>query len=188
MTTNQLAVGKELALRDSDWTTEMKLNAVLPARGVRDMKRLIAMSFVGAIFAAAGLAQPNSAWREQWFKAKYGRYTPMEEARQNAERVNAAFRAETTPQTAPRVETATQANSWREQWFKTKFGRYTPMEEARQRAEQASAAFRAETTPRAAPRTQTVTPSNSWREQWFKTKFGRYSPMEEARRKAEGLR
>ena len=31
-------------------------------------------------------ATPINSWRVQWFKAKYGRYSPMEEARQKAER------------------------------------------------------------------------------------------------------
>ena len=30
-------------------------------------------------------SRTTNTWREQWFKAKYGRYSPMEEARQRAE-------------------------------------------------------------------------------------------------------
>jgi len=87
------------------------------------------------MFAAAGLAQPTNSWQEQWFKAKYGRYSPMEEARQKAEQANTAFHEETTPRAERRREPATPSNSWREQWFKAKYGRYSPMEEARQKAE-----------------------------------------------------
>lgn len=150
------------------------------------MKRIISIPLVTALLAGAGLAQPSNPWFEQWFKAKYGRYSPMEEARQRTERANVALRAETAPQAASRTEATPLTNSWREQWFKAKFGRYSPMEEARQRVEQANAAFRGDITPIA--RAESTTPVNSSREQWFKAKFGRYSPMEEARQKAERQR
>ncbi len=156
------------------------------------MKRLISIPLAGALFAAAGLAQPSNMWREQWFKAKYGRYSPTEEARQRADRANAgaAFREDITTPNAVRYETAKPANSWQEQWFKAKFGRSSPTEEARQRADQANvgAAHREDTRLQPTPSTDSTAPVNSWREQWFKAKFGRYSPTEEARRTAEGLR
>ena len=49
------------------------------------MKRLISLSLAGALLAAVGLAQRSNTWREQWFKAKFGRYSPREEARRRAE-------------------------------------------------------------------------------------------------------
>ena len=52
------------------------------------MKRLVAISLAGAMFAAAGLAQSSNAWLEQWFKTKTGHYSPMEEARLRAEQAN----------------------------------------------------------------------------------------------------
>jgi hypothetical protein len=88
--------------------------------------------FTGAlVMGANGLmaAQGTNSWFEQWYRTKFGRNSPMEEARQKAERANTAFREETTHEvTAP-------ANTWFEQWYKTKFGRSSPREEARQKAE-----------------------------------------------------
>ena len=107
------------------------------------MRRLVAISLAGTMFAAAGLAQSRNPWLEQWFKTKTGHYSPMEEARlraeqQRAEQANAALREKTTPPGAPRNESTMRTNPWLEQWFKTKFGHYSPMEEARLRAEQAN--------------------------------------------------
>lgn len=147
------------------------------------MKRLISISLIGAMFAAASLAQPSDTWLEQWFKAKYGRNSPMEEAHQRAERANAVI-----PETAMRTEATPLTSSWREQWFKAKFGRYSPAEEARQAAEQANAAFCGDSIPKPPAQAESTMPVNSWREQWFKAKFGRYSPMEEARQRAERQR
>ena len=133
--------------------------------------------FTGALVMGANslMASPASkAWLEQWYRAKYGRSSPTEEARQRAERANTAFREEAA------TEVAHPANPWLEQWYRAKFGRSSPMEEARQKAERANTAFREETTRQVAP------PANEWLEQWYKAKFGRSSPMEEARRRAEG--
>jgi hypothetical protein len=107
------------------------------------VKRLVAISLAGAMFATAGLAQSSNPWLEQWFKTKTGHYSPMEEARQRSgqrrtERANAAFRERTTLEAVPPNGSAVRTNPWLEQWFKTKFGHYSPMEEARLRAEQAN--------------------------------------------------
>ena len=59
---------------------------------VKTMKRFITISLVSAMFAAATPAQSSNAWMEQWNKAKTGRYSPMEEARQRAARANATSR------------------------------------------------------------------------------------------------
>lgn len=154
------------------------------------MKRLISIFLAGALFAGAGLAQPRDPWREQLFKAKYGRYSPMEEARQRADQAKvAALSEDAAPPNPVRSESAALATSWQEQWFKAKFGRYSPMEEARQSADRRNtgAIFRGHTRLQPTARANSPAPLNSWREQWFKAKFGRYSPMEEARRRAEGL-
>jgi hypothetical protein len=83
------------------------------------------------LMGASGLmAQTNDSWREQWFKTKFGSYSPMEQARQRAEAANTAYREEATTET----ERVAPADAWREQWFKTKFGSYSPMEQARRRA------------------------------------------------------
>src|SRR6266700_3843208 len=80
------------------------------------------------LMGASGLMAQTNSWREPWFKAKFGRYSPMEEARQRTEAANTAYREE------PTTEAGSPANTWYEQWFKAKFGRYSPMEEARQKA------------------------------------------------------
>jgi hypothetical protein len=149
----------------SGWNIEANRQTVIQSKGRGEMERLVAISLAGALFAAAGLAQssyigakqtneafreesmPQAAprtesatrtnpWLEQWFKTKYGRNSPMEEARQRAtyKRTNEAFREDTTAQAALRTEAAARTNPWLEQWFKTKYGRNSPMEEARQRA------------------------------------------------------
>ncbi|MEZ5398765.1 MAG: hypothetical protein R2729_03795 [Bryobacteraceae bacterium] len=141
------------------------------------MKTSLMIFAVSAVFVTSGLAQFSDAWREQYFKAKYGRSSPMEEARQKAALANTAWRAETAPtaNVAPSVN-----NSWTEQYFRAKYGRNSPMEEARQKAAQANTAWREETTADVAPRV-----NNSWTEQYFRAKYGRSSPMDEARLKAE---
>ncbi len=121
------------------------------------MKALIAVSVVGALFAATALAQPAGTWRDQWFKAKYGR----------------TFTEQTVTPAVRTAEPESPADSHREQWLKAKYGRYSGQEEARQAAEQGSA-FRADTAARA------ESPIYSHREQWLKAKYGRYSPQVEA--------
>ena len=142
------------------------------------MKSLLMILAASAVFTTGGLAQRSDSWTEQYFRAKYGRSSPMEEARQKAEKATTAWREETAAtasKVAPRVN-----NSWTEQYFRAKFGRNSPMEEARQKAEKATTAWREEATTEVAPRV-----NNSWTEQYFRAKYGRSSPMEEARQKAE---
>src|SRR6266853_1513532 len=83
------------------------------------------------VIGASGLmaASPSDSWLDQWYKAKYGRSSPTEEARQRAERANTAFREETTRDITP------PASHWIDQWYRAKYGRSSPMEEARQKAE-----------------------------------------------------
>ena len=115
--------------------------------------------FTGAlVMGANGLmaAQGTNSWLEQWYRTKYGRSSPAEEARQRAEQANTAFREESARKAAP------PANAWFEQWYKAKFGRNSPMEEALQKAEGANTAFREETTR------EVTAPANTWFEQWYK--------------------
>ena len=98
------------------------------------MKRVIPISLLGAMFAAASLAQPSNTWLEQWFKAKFGRYTAAEEARQRGQQIETAYREEARSQAAP-APSAYRTNEHLEQWYKAKFGRNSPMEEAYRRGE-----------------------------------------------------
>ncbi len=119
------------------------------------------------VMGANGLmaAPAGNAWLDQWYRAKFGRPSPTEEARLKAEQANAAFREEA------RHEAATPSNAWFEQWYKAKFGRSSPAEEARQRAEKENTAFREE------PRTERKAPANDWLDQFFKAKYGSPAPV-----------
>jgi len=105
---------------------------------------------------AASLAND---WTEQYFKAKTGRYTPAEEARQRDARANVAFREDALSVAAP---------SWFEQYYKAKVGRFTQAEEARLEQLKANSAYREE------PPVGFIAPT--WAEQLFKTKLGRAMP------------
>ena len=120
----------------------------------------IAVLTIGAngLFAA----KASNDWFEQWHRAKYGRSSPAEEARQKAERPNTAFREEPAA--------AQPANTWFESWYKAKFGRPSPREEARLKAEGATTAFREEPT--------STQPANTWLQDWYKAKYGRPYPLE----------
>ena len=126
---------------------------------------------IGATTLMAG--QESNTWQDQWFRAKFGRTSPTEEARLKAEQASTAFREELTREAAP-------APNWIEQHYRAKYGRSSPMEEARLKAEQENIAFREETTQRAAP------PATNWIEQHFRAKYGRSSPTEEVRQKTQG--
>ncbi len=132
--------------------------------------------FTGVLAMAASsmaVAQTssNSFEQEQWYRAKYGRPSPTEEARSAAIEANTAYRAEAPGQVAE------PANTWYEGWYRAKFGRSSPTEEARIQAEQSNTAYREETP------TQITAPGNNWYEGWYRAKFGRPSPLEEKRLK-----
>jgi hypothetical protein len=122
------------------------------------MKTLMTICFAGAMFIATGRAAQNDAGAEERFHEKFGRNTPMEEARQQAHKspgVNSP---------TPATSLAPRNDSGAEERFREKFGRNTPAEEARQRA--------ATTTNLAAP----LSTSDAGFEQRFREKFGRSSP------------
>jgi hypothetical protein len=122
--------------------------------------------FIGALLTGAnGLmaSQTSNRWFDQWYRSKFGRRSPAEEARQRTGQARTASRDEATPAMAAPVV------SWIEQHWRTKFGRGSPTEEhKKERPEQADRVFGADT--KAAP------PVNNWLDQWHKTKFGRSSP------------
>lgn len=92
------------------------------------MKRFSTVSAAGLMFAAAAFAQSPNTWLEQYHMAKYGRYSPMEEARQQAGRANTAFHQEVTTGAASRTD-------WVERYFRAKLGRSSPTEEAPRQSE-----------------------------------------------------
>jgi hypothetical protein len=84
------------------------------------MKTLVNNILITGIFAIVAstsmIAQSNSQF-EQWYRAKYGRPSPTEQAR-------------LTPQsTHPTI--AVSANVGFEQWYRAKYGRPSPAEQAR---------------------------------------------------------
>ena len=149
------------------------------------MKRLIQISFAALMVATAGFAQSTNTWLDQWYKAKFGRYSPATEARLNAEQGNTAFRQAATSNDVPKLGVQRQA-SWVEQWHKAKYGRYSAAYEAAQKAERTETAFREQFPAQSERKAAATAPASSWREQWYKAKYGRYSPMEEARQRAQG--
>jgi hypothetical protein len=126
----------------------------------------------GVLVLASGLPaeQASSSSADRLFRAKLGRSSPAEEARQKAERESTAYREE-------RMAGAALAIDWKEQYFRAKFGRSTPAEEARQKAERDSTAYRQE------PAAESTAPN--WLDRYFRAKFGRNSPAAEALSKAE---
>ncbi len=132
------------------------------------MKSFVRIILCGGALAigTSGLlsAQGNNGWFEQWHKAKFGRVTPLEEARQTAELANVAFREVGAGEAEP------PARSWFDEWYRAKFGRSSPAEGARRKAELANTAFREEVVRELAP------PTAHWFDQWYRAKFGRPWP------------
>lgn len=149
------------------------------------MKRLIQISFATLIVATAGFAQSTNTWLDQWYKTKFGRYSPSTEARLNAEQGNATFPQTATSNDVPKLAVQRQV-SWVEQWHKAKYGRYSAAYEAAQKTERTETAFREQFPAQSERKAAATAPASSWREQWYKAKYGRYSPMEEARQRAQG--
>ena len=69
------------------------------------------------------VAEPANTWYEGWYRAKYGRPSPTEVARTEAEQSNTAYR-EVAPAQVP-----ANGNGWYEGWYRAKFGRPSPLEE-----------------------------------------------------------
>ena len=113
------------------------------------VRSILLLSTFGLAVASANPAS------ELWFRAKFGRSSPAEEARQRTEMASTAFR------TAPRSVTA----PWTDEWFRAKHGRPSPSEQARLDAEQASSAFR--------QGDSTLQPNRNWFGEWHKARFGR---------------
>jgi hypothetical protein len=84
--------------------------------------------YTGILAIVAGssmVAQTSNGWSEQWYRAKYGRSSPTEQARLKTPQVTAAsLDAKLPPVVA-------SANGGFEQWYRAKYGRPSPTEEAR---------------------------------------------------------
>jgi hypothetical protein len=113
---------------------------------------------MGASGLAAMNPQTGTGWIDQWYRAKYGRATPMEEARLRAEQATVAYRGEVAAAAKPATNFETL---WR-----VKYGRSSPMEEARLRAEQGVTAYREEAV-------QLAPPADIRTEEFWRAKLGR---------------
>jgi hypothetical protein len=114
-----------------------------------------------AICSSAAYPESKVNAAEERFKAKFGRYTPAEEARRAEAEANTAYRdAAPTKKTGP-------ANDWSEQRHQAKFGRPSPAEEAKINDEKKNTAYREVATPR---------PADRWHDNYFRTKYGRPAP------------
>jgi hypothetical protein len=106
-------------------------------------------------------AQQRNDRDEQWFRAKFGRSSPAEEARKKADRSNTAFREDTDAGAVSKADDRT------EQYFQSKLGRSSPAEEARKEAERSHTAYREDKAAEAAPAAVDRT------DQYMKAKLGR---------------
>jgi hypothetical protein len=132
---------------------------------MQTLRKHILMAAAIVIGTSGLTAQTNTSWFEQWHKAKFGRNSVKEEARQRAEQANTAYRAD------PSVGVAASDTWFSDQRYRTKYGRSSPIEESRQKAEQANTAYRAE------PSVQTLEQTNDWfLDQRHRAKFGRPRP------------
>ena len=118
-----------------------------------------------AIFASSSMvAQTDNGWFEQWYRAKYGRPSPTEQARLNTAPTSLAG---TPPATV-------SANAGFEQWYRAKYGRPSPTEEARLEALQVDSA-----SPEATPSTVAASADGGF-EQRYQAKYGYPSLTSEA--------
>ena len=121
-----------------------------------------------AIFASSSMiAQTGNGGFEQWYRAKYGRPSPTEQARLNTPPVNVASPSVRTPVTV-------SANAGFEQWYRAKYGRPSPTEEARLEAPQVNSASPEATSPTVAAS------ADGGFEQRYQAKYGHPSLSEEA--------
>jgi hypothetical protein len=118
-------------------------------------------------------AQTTDPRFEGWYRAKFGRPSPTEQARIDSAKQDSVADRETTP---GRVAVPTKARFKR--WYRARFGRPSPAEKGRLKAAQANTAYRP------ANSTQAAVPANTRFEAWYGAKYGRLSPLEEANLKA----
>ena len=133
---------------------------------VKNMLLAAAVTLTASPFA---IAQNSSNGFDEWYRAKYGRPSPVEEARIEAEQANTAYReVASTAALSP-------GNGWFEGWYRAKYGRPSPIEGARLEQYQANTAYREVAPVEAAPA------GNTWFEGWYRAKYGRPSPLEPSR-------
>jgi hypothetical protein len=108
---------------------------------MKTLARSILITGILAIVANSSMiAQTSNSGFEHWYRAKYGRPAPTEQARLN-QQVNAA-----SPEATP-LPIAVSANVGFEQWYRVKYGRTSPTEQARLEIPHVNAASQKATLP-----------------------------------------
>jgi hypothetical protein len=133
------------------------------------VKSILFTGVLATIATSSLFAQTTNGGFEQWYRAKFGRPSPTEQARLNSQPVNAA----SPIATLPLAEEST--NSGFEQRYRAKVGRPSPAEEARLKSSQVNPVLPEVTQP-----TVAVSADGGF-EQRYQAKYGRPSPTEEAR-------
>jgi len=119
----------------------------------------ILFTFIVAMSSNLLIAQPGNNFAEQWYRAKYGRPLPAEQARIDAAQKHEASRSESAA-----VLGAYHAKAWSEVFFEAKYGRPTPRKEA---------SLREANLGRDALMTSKLAPADDRFENWFRAKSGR---------------
>jgi hypothetical protein len=109
---------------------------------MKPLVRSILFTGILAIVASSSMvAQTSNSWSEQWYRAKFGRPSPTEQARLKTPQVAAASPDAKLP------PVAVSANGGFGQWYRAKYGRPSPTEEARLETMQVNSASPEATPP-----------------------------------------
>jgi hypothetical protein len=127
------------------------------------VRSILITGILAIVPSSSMVAQTSNAGFEQWYRAKYGRASPREQARLNTPRANAASPVTTRP------PVAVSTNAGFEQWYRAKYGRPSPTEEARLEVLQVDLA-----SSEATPSTVAASADGGF-EQRYQAKYGRPS-------------
>src|SRR6266568_3755595 len=87
-------------------------------------KSILFTGILAMVASSSMVAQTSNGWFEQWYRAKYGRSSPTEEARLEAQKVNSA-----SPE-ATSFTVAASADGGFEQRYQAKYGHQSLIEQA----------------------------------------------------------
>ena len=128
---------------------------------MKAVAKSILFTFILATSSSLLVAQPGSNYAEQWYRAKFGRPSPTEQAR-----IDATQKRAVAPADSSAVLGTKHGNPWLEQLYQAKHGRPTPNEEAR---------LREANLGRDSVMTSKLAPVDDQFENWFRAKYGRAS-------------
>jgi hypothetical protein len=131
------------------------------------VRSILFSSILAIVASSSTVAQTSNAGFEQWYRAKYGRPSPSEQASlKNPQSITASLEA-----TTPTI--VVSANGGFEQWYRAKYGRPSPAEEARLETQQVNSASAQATTSTAAS-------ASGGFEQRYLARYGHQSLTEQA--------